>query len=53
MPPVASGLASTQTPLDLLQRWLRRYGRPLALDTDRHSIFAPQDKGHALPDAGT
>jgi hypothetical protein len=39
--------------LDLLGRWLRRYGRPLALYTDRHSIFEPQDKGHALPDAET
>jgi hypothetical protein len=39
--------------LDLLGRWLRRYGRPLALYTDRHSIFAPQDKGRALPDAET
>ena len=39
--------------MDLLGRWLRRYGRPLALYTDRHSIFEPQDKGHALPDAET
>ena len=39
--------------LDLLQRWLRRHGRPLALYSDRHSIFEPQDKGRALPDAET
>src|SRR5437763_5663242 len=39
--------------LDLLGRWLRRHGRPVALYTDRHSIFEPQDKGKALPDAET
>jgi transposase len=39
--------------LDLLGRWLRRHGRPLALYSDRHRIFEPQDKGHALPDAET
>jgi Helix-turn-helix domain len=39
--------------MDLLERWLRRYGRPRALYTDRHSIFEPQDKGRALPDATT
>jgi hypothetical protein len=39
--------------MDLLGLWLRRYGRPRALYTDRHSIFEPQDKGHALPDAVT
>jgi hypothetical protein len=39
--------------LDLLERWLRRHGRPLALCSDRHSIFEPQDKGRALPDAET
>jgi transposase len=44
---------TVQTHMDLLARWLRRYGRPLALYTDRHSIFEPQDKGHALPDAVT
>jgi transposase len=44
---------TTETHLDLLGLWLRRYGRPLALYTDRHSIFEPQDKGHALPDAVT
>jgi transposase len=39
--------------MDLLLRWLQAFGRPLALYTDRHSIFEPQDKGHALPDAET
>jgi hypothetical protein len=39
--------------MDLLLRWLQAHGRPLALYTDRHSIFEPQDKGHALPDAET
>lgn len=31
--------------LDLLGRWLRLHGRPLALYTDRHSIFVAQRKG--------
>jgi transposase len=39
--------------MDLLLRWLQAYGRPLALYTDRHSIFEAQDKGQALPDAET
>jgi len=39
--------------MDLLLRWLQAHGRPLALYTDRHSIFQPQDKGQALPDAET
>jgi Helix-turn-helix domain len=39
--------------LDLLGTWLRRYGRPMAVYTDRHSIFEPQDKGKALPDGVT
>jgi Helix-turn-helix domain len=39
--------------LDLLGAWLRRYGRPMAVYTDRHSIFQPQDKGKALPDGVT
>jgi hypothetical protein len=45
--------ATTEAHLDLLGRWLRRFGRPLELYTDRHSIFEPQDKGKALPDAET
>jgi helix-turn-helix protein len=44
---------TTEAHMDLLGRWLRRHGRPLALYTDRHSIFEPQDKGHALADAET
>jgi hypothetical protein len=39
--------------MDLLLRWLQAHGRALALYTDRHSIFEPQDKGQALPDAET
>jgi Helix-turn-helix domain len=39
--------------LDLVWRWLKRYGRPVALYSDRHSIFEPQDKGRLLPDAET
>jgi len=38
---------------DLLGRWLRRYGRPLALYTDRDSIFAYQSKGRGDPDGLT
>jgi hypothetical protein len=34
--------------LDLLGRWLRAHGRPLARYSDRHSIFEPQDKGRAV-----
>jgi hypothetical protein len=44
---------TVETHLDMLGHWLRRYGRPLALYTDRHSIFEPQDKGRALPDGIT
>ncbi|AMV25953.1 Integrase core domain protein [Gemmata sp. SH-PL17] len=36
--------------MDLLGRWLRKYGRPLALYTDRHSIFEPHEKGQPLAD---
>jgi Helix-turn-helix domain len=41
--------------MDLLERWLRKYGRPHALYTDRHSIFEPHEKGQPLadPDAET
>jgi hypothetical protein len=44
---------TTEAHMDLLGRWLRRHGRPQGLYTDRHSIFEPQDKGKALPDART
>jgi hypothetical protein len=40
--------------MDLTGRWIRRHGRPLALYSDRHSIFEPQEKGRPLgPDAET
>jgi hypothetical protein len=45
--------ATVESHMDLVRRWLRRHGRPLAFYTDRHSIFEPQDKGKALPDAET
>jgi len=38
---------------DLLGQWLRRYGRPVALYTDRDSIFAYQSKGRGDPDGLT
>jgi hypothetical protein len=46
---------TVQTHMDLLGRWVRKYGRPLALYTDRHSIFEPHEKGQPLadPDART
>jgi hypothetical protein len=44
---------TTEAHLELFGRWLRRHGRPLALYSDRHSIFEPQDKGKLSPDAET
>ena len=44
---------TTLNHMDLLQRWLQSHGRPLALYTDRHSIFELQDKGKALANAET
>jgi hypothetical protein len=44
---------TVETHMELLGRWLRQHGRPLALYTDRHSIFEPQDKGRALPEGIT
>jgi hypothetical protein len=46
---------TVETHLDLLGMWLRKYGRPLAMYTDRHSIFEPHEKGKPLadPDAET
>jgi hypothetical protein len=38
---------------DLLGRWLRQHGRPVALYTDRHSIFMPQHKGRFDPEGTT
>ena len=34
---------------DLLGRWLRKHGRPVALYIDRDSIFEPSGKGHPDP----
>jgi hypothetical protein len=36
--------------MDLLEKWLRKHGRPHALYTDRHSIFEPHEKGQPLAD---
>jgi Helix-turn-helix domain len=44
---------TTEAHMDLFGRWLRRHGRPLALYSDRHSIFEPQDKGKLRPGAET
>jgi len=33
--------------MDLTERWLRRYGRPLAFYTDKDSVFQWQSKGRA------
>jgi hypothetical protein len=38
---------------DLFGQWLRRYGRPVALYTDRDSIFAYQSKGRGDPEGLT
>ena len=47
--------ATVEAHMDLLGRWLRKYGRPHSLYTDRHSIFEPHEKGKPLadPDAQT
>ena len=39
--------------LDLLGQWLRRYGRPVALYTDRDSIFVHPTPGRSDPDVLT
>lgn len=46
---------TVQAHLELLGIWLRKYGRPLQIYTDRHSIFEPHEKGQPLadPDAET
>jgi hypothetical protein len=41
---------TVESHMDLLGRWVRKYGRPLALYTDRHSIFEPHEKGQPLAD---
>jgi hypothetical protein len=38
---------------DLLGRWTQRYGRPVALYTDRDSIFESQSKGRSDPHGQT
>jgi transposase len=47
------GAGTVATHMDLVGRWLKRHGRPLALYSDRHSIFEAQDKGRMLADAET
>lgn len=44
---------TVESHMDLLERWLRKYGRPLALYTDRHSIFEAHEKGQPLADPET
>ena len=44
---------TTLNHMDLLLRWLQAHGRPLALYTDRHSIFEVQDKGHGVAEEET
>jgi hypothetical protein len=41
---------TVESHMDLLWIWLRKYGRPHALYTDRHSIFEPHEKGQPLAD---
>lgn len=36
--------------MDLLGTWLRKHGRPIAVYTDRHSIFEAHEKGQPLAD---
>ena len=38
---------------DLLERWLKKYGRPLALYSDRHGIFEAHKKGEPDYDGET
>jgi hypothetical protein len=44
---------TVQAHLDLLGQWLRRYGRPVALYTDRDRIFFYQSKGRGDPEGLT
>jgi hypothetical protein len=41
---------TVESHMDLLRVWLRKYGRPLAVYTDRHSIFEVHEKGQPLAD---
>lgn len=45
--------STVEAHMDLLGQWLRQHGRPVALYTDRHSIFQPQDKGRAVSEGTT
>ena len=47
--------ATVEAHMDLFERWVRQFGRPLAVYTDRHSIFEAHEKGQPLadPDAET
>jgi hypothetical protein len=44
---------TVESHMDLLRQWLREHGRPLALYTDRHSIFEAQNKGRAMTEGIT
>jgi len=44
---------TVETHMDLLKRWLLTHGRPVALYTDRHSIFEAQDKGKEVIEGST
>ena len=50
-----SPAGTVEAHMDLLERWVRAYGRPLAVYTDRHSIFEAHEQGQPLadPDAET
>ena len=41
---------SVEAHMDLVERWVRAYGRRLAVSTDRHSIFEAHEKGQPLAD---
>jgi hypothetical protein len=36
-----SPAGTVEAHMDLVERWVRAHGRPLAVYTDRHSIFEP------------
>lgn len=42
--------AGVEAHMDLVERWVRTHGRPLALYTDRHSIFEAHEQGKRLAD---
>ncbi len=44
---------TVETHMDLLKRWLLAHGRPVALYTDRHSIFEAQNKGKEVIEGST